>query len=168
MKGRFEQAVRAYANDVFRYLYWLTRDRSVAEDLAQETFARAWTAWEQQRDEHAVKAWLFAIARNEHARLHERKRLDIDEEADLDALVERRNADPGLGIDIRRAFGQLPEGHREVLLLQVLGGLASGEIARIAGTTEEAVNMRLTRARRALRVLLDGPADAPRRKETTK
>jgi len=60
--SEFETVVRAYANDVFRYLYWLCRDRSVAEDLSQETFARAWAAWETQRDEKALKAWLFTIA----------------------------------------------------------------------------------------------------------
>lgn len=40
-KDRFEQAARAYANDLFRYLYWLCRDRARAEDLTQDTFARA-------------------------------------------------------------------------------------------------------------------------------
>ena len=46
-RTRFETVVRAYANDVFRYLYWLCRDRSLAEDLSQETFSRAWAAWEE-------------------------------------------------------------------------------------------------------------------------
>ena len=82
-KAQFEQVVRAYANDLFRYLYWLCRERAQAEDLVQEVFARAWAAWEDQRDEKAVKAWLFTIARNEHARLYERRRLDVDEEAEL-------------------------------------------------------------------------------------
>ena len=85
----FETVVRAYANDVFRYLYWLCRDRSVAEDLSQETFTRAWSAWETQRDEKATKAWLFTIARNEHARLYEKKRLDIDPDVELDAIVSK-------------------------------------------------------------------------------
>jgi RNA polymerase sigma-70 factor, ECF subfamily len=156
----FETVVRAYANDVFRYLYWLCRDRNVAEDLSQETFARAWDAWENQRDEKALKAWLFTIARNEHARLYERKRLDVDPDVELDTLVARNASDPGLAIDIRRAFALLPEAHREPLLLQVLGGLSSAEIAASTSSTEDAVNMRLMRARRALRELLDGPSPA--------
>lgn len=154
-KNRFETVVRAYSNDVFRFLYWLSRDRSVAEDLAQETFARAWAAWEEQRDEKAVKAWLFTIARNEHARLYERKALEIDAEIDLDQLAARQAADPGLALDIRKAFATLPVELREAMLLQVLSGLTAAEIAVACATTEAAANMRLTRARKALRAMLD-------------
>jgi len=161
----FETVVRAYANDVFRYLYWLCRDRNVAEDLSQETFARAWAAWEDQRDEKALKAWLFTIARNEHARLYERKRLDIDPDAELDAIVSHTTSDPGMAIDIRRAFALLPEAYREPLLLQVLGGLTSAEIAAATRSSEDAVNMRLSRARKSLRQLLDGKGPGQRNKE---
>lgn len=168
-KAEFEQVVRAYANDLFRYLYWLCRERAQAEDLVQEAFARAWASWEDQRDEKAVKAWLFTIARNEHARLYERKRLDIDPEAELDGIVSRAASDPGVAIDIRRALAMLPETYREPLLLQVLGGLSSAEIAGSLGSTEEAVNMRLSRARRTLRDLLgDAPAAKAPRKELLK
>lgn len=155
-RTEFETVVRAYANDVFRYLYWLCRDRTLAEDLSQETFARAWAAWESQRDAKALKAWLFTIARNEHARTYERKRLDVDPDAELEELVAKTASDPALSIDIRRAFGLLPEAYREPLLLQVLGGLSSAEIAATMGTSEEAVNMRLSRARKTLRTLLEG------------
>ena len=163
-KAEFEQVVRAYANDLFRYLYWLSRERAQAEDLVQEVFARAWAAWAGQRDEKAVKAWLFTIARNEHARLHEKKRPEIDEDADLDTLLAAPT-DPALGMDLRRAFGLLPGALRDALLLQVLGGLSSAEIASASDSTVEAVNMRLSRARRAMRTLLDGAPDSDRKKK---
>ena len=161
-KAEFEQVVRAYANDLFRYLYWLCRDRAQAEDLVQEAFARAWAAWGEQRDEKAVKAWLFTIARNEHARLYEKKRLDVDPEADLEALLAAP-ADPALAIDVKRAFGMLPGTLRDPLLLQVLGGLSSAEIAEAAGTAVDAVNMRLSRARKALRQLVEGAREPGRK-----
>jgi RNA polymerase sigma-70 factor (ECF subfamily) len=161
-KAAFEQVVRAYANDLFRYLYWLCRDRALAEDLVQETFSRAWSAWEGQRDEKAVKAWLFTIARNEHARLYERKRPEVDEEAELDSLAAAPR-DPGLALDLRKAFGRLPESLRDALLLQVLAGLSCADIAAAQGATEEAVNMRLSRARKALRTLLDETPESNRK-----
>lgn len=161
-KDRFEHVVRAYANDLYRYLYWLCRERALAEDLVQETFARAWAAWEQQRDEKALKAWLFTIARNEHARLYEGKRLDIDPEADLEQLVAHGPGDPSLAIDMKKAFGLLPVPFRDALLLQVLGGLSAAEIAAASASSEEAVNMRLSRARKALRALLDGAPESRR------
>lgn len=65
---QFEQMVRAFGADLFRYAYWLCRDRFVAEDLVQDAFARAWKAWQQLREPDSVKAWLISILRNEHAR----------------------------------------------------------------------------------------------------
>lgn len=165
-RKRFEQVVRAYANDLYRYLYWRCRDRAQAEDLVQETFARAWSAWADQRDEAAEKAWLFTIARNEHARLYERHRPEADPDADLDALVAHGPTDPSLSIDMRKAFALLPEAYRDPLLMQVLGGLSTAEIARATNGTEEGVNMRLSRARKALRVLLEGHPAAGRKKES--
>ncbi len=163
---QFEQVVRAYANDLFRYLYWLCRDRAQAEDLVQETFARAWSAWEGQRDEKAAKAWLYTIGRREHARLFEKKRLDVDPDADLDQLLARGAPDPAIALDVRKCFGLIPEAFRDALLLQVLGGLSSAEIAAATASTEEAVNMRLTRARKALRALLEDPRATARARET--
>src|SRR5258708_32900026 len=110
--------------------------RAAAEDVTQEPFAGAWAGWARQRAEKAVKAWLYAIARHEHARLYERKRLDVDPDADLDALVAREAADPSLSIDLRKAFRLLPQGYRDPLLLQVLGGRSSAELALDTQSTE--------------------------------
>ena len=65
----FESLVRAYSSELYRYAYWLCRDRFTAEDLVQETFARAWKSWDDLRDDKAAKSWLYTILRNEHARL---------------------------------------------------------------------------------------------------
>ncbi len=158
---RFEQAVRAYSSDLFRYLYWTCRDRAQAEDLVQETFARAWSAWEDQADEKAVRAWLFTIARREHARLFEKKRPEADPEADLEALIAPAQ-DPGLAIDLGRAMASLPLIYRDPLMLQVLGGLSCAEIAAASHATEETIHMRVSRARKALRAWLDGDRPASR------
>ena len=71
--AQFDQTVRAYSADLYRYAWWLCRDRFTAEELVQETFARAWKNWDSLEDLAAAKPWLITILRNEHARLYERK-----------------------------------------------------------------------------------------------
>lgn len=153
--ARFEALVRAYSAELYRYAYWLCRDRFGAEDLVQETFSRAWRNLSALRDEHAAKKWLYTILRNEHARLFERKRLPMVDEQDLDSLVDPRLASPTEALELREALHALPEGYREPLLLQVLGGFTCEEIATMMDLSSGAVMTRLSRARLALRKQVD-------------
>ena len=150
-QSRFESLVRACSSELYRYGYWLCRDRFTAEDLLQETFARAWKSLDDLRDDKAAKSWLYTILRNEHARLFERKRLDIDDAQVLDQLADRASADPAQQFELRDAIRALPPAYREPLLLQTIGGYSCAEIAQIMNLTEGAVMTRLTRARIALR-----------------
>ncbi|HMV17410.1 MAG TPA: sigma-70 family RNA polymerase sigma factor [Zoogloea sp.] len=159
-KREFEQVVRAYSADLYRFAYWLCRDRFVAEDLVQESFARAWSNWDSLRDKSAPKPWLLTILRNEHARLYERKQFDyVDEQPEELAIAA--DHDPVALHELEDLIGRLPLSLREPFLLQTLGGFSCGEIAAQLDTTEGAVMVRLTRARQGLRQLLDGAA-APR------
>jgi len=56
-KVRFEALVAEYYNDIFRYAYWLSKSRQVAEDITQETFLRAWRALDKLENPGAAKAW---------------------------------------------------------------------------------------------------------------
>jgi RNA polymerase sigma-70 factor, ECF subfamily len=150
-KSRFESLVRACSAELYRYGYWLCRDRFTAEDLVQETFARAWKAWDELRDDQAARSWLYTILRNEHARLYERKRFEIDEGQELDNLVDRAGRDPAHEMELRDPLYVLPPAYREPLLLQTIGGYSCAEIAQIMNVTEGAVMTRLTRARMALK-----------------
>jgi RNA polymerase sigma-70 factor, ECF subfamily len=148
---RFEALVRAYSAELYRYGYWLCRDRFTAEDLVQETFARAWNAWSTLRDDKAIRNWLYTILRNEHARLYERKRLDIADDFDLDSIEDTKLGGISPEMEMREALHGLPESYREPLLLQVVGGFTCEEIASIMNTTPGAIMTRLSRARLALR-----------------
>ena len=150
-KPIFERLVRAYSAELYRYAYWLCRDRFLAEDLVQETFARAWSAWAGLREEGAARKWLYTILHNEHARLFERKRLEIVEDQDLDALEDHRLGSMHGELAMREALHALPAVYREPLLLQVLGGFSCEEIAQLMNLTPGAVMTRLSRARLALR-----------------
>ena len=157
--AQFDQTVRAYGADLYRYAWWLCRDRFTAEELVQETFARAWKNWDSLADLGAVKSWLITILRNERARLYERKRLDISDDDPQDLELPSHDR-PGDHLELEQLVGELPPAYREPLVLQVLGGYDCREIAEMLGTTEGAVMTRLTRARQALRAHLSEPAKA--------
>jgi RNA polymerase sigma-70 factor (ECF subfamily) len=155
----FEAAVGDCLDDLYRYAYWLCRDRWQAEDLAQETVLRAWRGWPGLREHRAVKGWLFTILYREFTRGFGRKRLHVVSDEELH-IEPQDHADPALAIDLDRALRTLGEESRHALLLQVLGGFSCAEIASVLGSSEGAVMTRLTRARQALRRALDNSGEA--------
>jgi RNA polymerase sigma-70 factor, ECF subfamily len=146
---QYEAMVRALSADLYRFAWWLARDEAVAQDLVQETFLRAWKNLDALREAESAKAWLFTILRREHARLYERKRLDVVE---LDDNVD--------AAQVRDAIGRLPDKYREPLAMQVLAGMSADEIAASTGQKAGAVMTQLFRARQQLKRLLGGRAAA--------
>jgi RNA polymerase sigma-70 factor, ECF subfamily len=146
--------------DLLRFAQWLARDRAIAEDIVQEALLRAWRSRDALQDERAARPWLLTIVRREHARLYERKRLEL---VSLDDAIEIA---PSPGTEesedqlfaLRHAIMRLPIRYREPLVLQVLGGFSTEEIARELQLSSTAVLTRLFRARNKLRVLCGMPA----------
>jgi len=126
--------------------------------VVQETLLRAWRSFDSLKDPAAARHWLLTIARREHARLYERKRHETVSIDDLvinesTALADNSGAvaqSDDLG-DVRRAIFELGEEYREPLVLQVLMGYTTDEIARHMGLNQGAVLTRLFRARNKLR-----------------
>ncbi len=67
-KSRFTALVQATSSRLYRYAWWLCRDKHIAEDLVQETYARAWKSLGDLRDEKAALSWLMTTLRRENAR----------------------------------------------------------------------------------------------------
>jgi len=148
--------------DLLRFAHWLARDRAIAEDIVQEALLRAWRSRDALKDLSAARPWLLTIVRREHARLYERKRLEL---VSLDDVVETPASpaftEPGGELfALRHAIMKLPIEYREPLVLQVLGGFSTEEIARELALSATAVLTRLFRARNKLRVIC-GLASAP-------
>src|ERR1700687_227803 len=74
--------------DLLRFAHWLARDRSIAEDIVQESLLRAWRSREALKDPSAARPWLLTIVPREHRRLEERKRLEL---VPLDEVAEIRS-----------------------------------------------------------------------------
>ena len=153
---RFTALVQAWTADLYRFAYWLARDRHRAEDLVQETFLRAWRSLAQLRDDQAAKSWLFTILRNEY----HRRPTTAGDAGEYPAEEPADNSDATQDWIVRRHILALPEEYREPLLLQVLGGHDCGEIAVILGVSRAAVMTRLFRARQKLRAAFAGKSAA--------
>ena len=156
----FDRLTRMYSRELHSCAYRLCRDRALCEDLVQETFARAWSARRGLRKPRAARYWLYTILRHEHARLFERKRFDMVDDVDLDAVRDERLAELERARAVREALGSLPAGYGTPLALQVLGGFTCDEIAQVMHCSPGAVMTRLSRARRALREIVETPASA--------
>ncbi len=156
-QSRFVALVKVYSDDLYRFAYWLCHDKDVADDLVQETMARAWRALDNLRDDKAAKAWLFTTLRRENARRFERiqpKLVDIE----LDSIADNRD-DYDTSTEayvLRQSLAELAIEYREPLLLQVLAGYNCNEIAEILNITTGAVTTRLFRARQQLRKSMSG------------
>src|SRR5262245_42543199 len=153
LADEFGQLLESLRPDLVRFAYWLARDRSIAEDVVQEAMLRAWRARMELKDAAAARHWLLTIVRREHARLYERKRLVT---VDLSDVIEREDAalartGDGEMLDLRTAILRLPDDYREPLVMQVLGGYSTAEIAKEMNLSTPAVLTRLFRARNRLR-----------------
>jgi RNA polymerase sigma-70 factor (ECF subfamily) len=148
--------------DLLRFAHWLARDRALAEDIVQESLLRAWRSRDTLKDRGAARAWLLTIVRREHARLYERKRLElVSLDEALASQAPAKAADPeGDLFTLRNAIMRLPIEYREPLVLQVLGGFSTEEIARELALSSTAVLTRLFRARNKLRAFC-GMSPAP-------
>lgn len=154
--AKFQALCASLRPDLLRFAFWLSRDRALAEDVVQESLLRAWKARDSLLDEKSAKPWLLTIVRREYARTFERKRLptvDVDELVAREEPVLSQGSDTDIA-DIRRAMFTLPDEYREPLLLQVLMGYSTAEIAGELNLSQPAVLTRLFRARNRLRTLL--------------
>jgi RNA polymerase sigma-70 factor, ECF subfamily len=160
-KARFEALCSPYRADLFRFVYWLCRDRSLAEDVVQETLLRAWRSLDSLGDEKAVRPWLLTIARRELARVFERKQfLTVDIDAAQETQPEALSVSDRHEVEeMRRAILRLEVMHREPLVLQVLLGYSTEEIAQHLEISVAAVLTRLFRARQVLRKQLVGASE---------
>jgi len=160
-KRRFDALVRQYADDLFRFAVWLCRDHTLAHDLVQETFLRAWKAIDSLKESAAAKSWLITILRREYARTFERKVPPI---TDIDNVVvaEEMELAPDEQTErdlLREGMLELEPMYCEPLILQTLAGLSIAEIASQLELTESAVMTRVFRAREKLREKLQPGMD---------
>ncbi len=152
----FAELVRRHMPGVSAVAMAYTKNRSDAEDVAQEAFLKAWQSLDTLRTPRRFGGWVVTIARNVARSYLNRKRREAEK---LDQYeTEAVMANNGSGTGPRDAMGQLlpdlvaalPESERELVLLHYQEGMKSREIATLLDITNVAVRKRLERIRRKL------------------
>ncbi|THF64128.1 RNA polymerase sigma factor [Pseudothauera rhizosphaerae] len=139
-----------------RYARALAGNAVAADDLVQDTLARAWPRLSSCRGNGELLPWLFTIMHNLHADQVRRPRLltvPIEEEAAAVPVRPRQHDNLELR-DLEAALLKLPEDYRKVLLLVALENMPYAQAAEVLGWPAGTVMSRLSRARARLRVLL--------------
>ena len=161
---RFEAEALRWLPDVTRFALSLARDEADADDLVQETYLKAYQAWDSFRPGTECRAWLFTICRNTYYRRWRREERQVTcDDPELEALaaaaVHASALEGGYGdlftrFDlsdaIDRAIAELPDAFRDVVLLVDVHDQPYQDAATALGVPVGTVRSRLFRARRLL------------------
>ena len=154
---------RTYSREIYLYLYGLSHNRQLSEDLMQETFVKALIT--VGTADMGIRAWLYKVARNLYFNTYRKdKRLIIGlenaenkaeireeiEESPLSKLLttEREEA-------LYKALNKLEGKKREVLLLQYFSGLSGKDIAKLLDITTENARILAFRGKKELKLYLE-------------
>ena len=166
-KARFERDALPYLDQLYGGALRMTRNPADAEDLVQETYVKAYSAFHQYRDGTNIKAWLWRILTNTYINSYRKKQRQPTQSGaeleDWQFAKARVNPTEGLGPadveamsrltapEVVEAMQALPDDFRQAVYLADVEGFAYKEIAEIMDTPVGTVMSRLHRGRKALR-----------------
>jgi len=155
-QAAFAELVRRHQQKVLLLQRRLTRDHALAEDLAQETFLRAWEKLGTYRGSGSFGGWLASLSYNvfrAYWRRHGRSRSELPIE---EAVLPAPEQDDGHA-DLERLLGVLPREDQVILVLGYAYGLSNTEVGDVLGMPPGTIKARIHRAKARIREHIDQP-----------
>lgn len=175
-RERFGRAAVTYVDHLYRVAFHLAKEENEAQDLVQETYARAFESWEQFTPGTNMKAWLTRILYNfffDHYN-QSKRRVSVGEEevkywetvAGDDPGPEGRILHKELNLKITEALRNISEEFRVPIILVDIGDFSYAEAAEILSCPVGTIRSRLSRGRRLMQKLLEGYVSMTEREKT--
>ena len=159
----FESLYREYYQKVYAFLYRLSADRDLAEDLTQETFLQAYKSFHKFRGDCEVFTWLAAIGKHTYFKYLKKKSLHLDA-ANLGLVAQsymKGDVSPEEHVQkkdveeaVQKVVENIPKKYRDVVLLRIYAELPFSQIARILKISESSAKVIYFRAKKMLMEVL--------------
>lgn len=152
----FGELYSLFSSEMYRYALYHLGSEEAARDAVQETALQAFRSIVKLRNEAAAKSWFFGILCNVCKQsLREKYKADFSP-LELCEEIKASDSDTAQSIDLMRLISALDEQSREIVLLSIIGGYTSKEIASITGAAPGTVRSKLSRTLDSLRKQLEG------------
>lgn len=176
MNANFKEIYEKYHNDLFRFLFYLVKNREVAEDLIQEVYIRVLRSYDKFEGKSSLKTWLFSIARNVSIDYFRKQqslknkllnqidwnRLEINDHHPLPEEIAIQNE------EIRTLYKCLDActlDQRTVIIVRFIQDMSIAETAKVLGWSESKVK---TTQHRALNILRKNMEKLKKKEESTR
>ena len=152
----FEEIYRAYFKDVYRYVCGLSADAVIAEEVTQESFAKALKAVDRFDGRTDVRAWLFSIAKNTYySHCRKKKESVLEDTVVTNVSLSERLVDKETAFFIHQYLHNMDEPYKEVFYLRVFGELPFKKIGLLFGKSDDWARVTYYRAKKQIMAYME-------------
>lgn len=164
LRQQFEDCVDSCADSIYRVAFRLTANPTLARELVQETYLNAWRSLPSLEDPGRMRAWMFAILRNQYSKLMRHESKSVTTQAAMEHLPDQESRSDETTDEVQFALNKLDDNHKLPLLLVTMEGMSVAEAASVLGLPRGTVLSRLSRGREKLKQILSRQNSIPESK----